>query len=184
MFERAGLRLEGCADRPIASARAPPKLRPTMRARTAVGNPSAGVFTAHSRAKIRKMKPRAGNGNGDRVGGVQTEKPDARLATCGHVGAHVQLRKSRESGHVGREPQPHAGHAKRDDGDPRAAVERIDLQGAWNQRTQQRRRRSASARTANRATPAPSPTAREAAATVDASVRSNSFGIRVNMYPG
>src|SRR5215467_9365309 len=59
-------------------------------ARRIVDDPIA-IFAAHLRVEIRQVIKGAGCPDGGKIGSVEAEKIDARLAAVGHVRADVQL---------------------------------------------------------------------------------------------
>ncbi len=74
------------------------------------------------------MKPGARRRDGDWACGIETEKPDAGLAALGDVSPHIQFREGGKPGNAGGATQAHSRHAKRDDAEPGAAFEMIELE--------------------------------------------------------
>ena len=99
-------------------------------------DPAIALRTKHPRTEVRQVEPSACDGNGQGVAGVQAEEPNTRLPIADDVCAHVQFGECREPWHRGRPPQANIRHSKRDDGEPRPAVERINFQPFGNQRSQ------------------------------------------------
>ncbi len=114
--------------------------RSAMRSLALVVNPAIPIFATHSRSKIWQVKPRARDGNRQRVTSVQTEKPHAGLFAESHIGADIQFRECR----------PRA----------RPAPQRCRFATAQGEADATRRRRPANAQIAGRARSAPSPRAR------------------------
>ncbi len=99
-----------------------------MRPLAVVLNPSIPFCATHSGSKIRQVKPRARDGNRQRVTRVETEEPHAGLSPTSHVGTDIQFRKYREPWHRRRPAQPYTGHAKRNYRKPGLPLKGVDLQ--------------------------------------------------------
>src|SRR5580698_7576046 len=97
-----------------------------MSAFAGVFDPIVVAFAAHFRVEIGEMEPGAGDADGDCVGCVEAEEPDAGFAAVSYVGADVELRECGESWQRGRGAETYAGHAKGDDADPGFVLECID----------------------------------------------------------
>ena len=110
--------------------------RAAMRPLTLVLNPSICFYATHSGSKIRQVKPRARNGDRQRVACVQTEKPHAGFSVARHIGANVQFRKSGEPWQHRRNAQAHAGHSKRNYREPGLPPKCVDLQSLGKKRAQ------------------------------------------------
>ena len=113
--------------------------RPAMHPLTLVVNPSIPFCATHSGSKIRQVKPRARNGNRQRVTRIETEKPHAGFSTARHVGANIQLRKSREPWQRRCSAQPYTGHAKWNYSEPCLPFKSVDLQLRGKKWAQERR---------------------------------------------
>ena len=92
MFERAWLRGKNRTNRTVVRLQ-------FCRGRSGVAS-LAGVFdpamlfgTTHPRAEVRQMEPRTGDRDGQRVPGVEAEKPNPWLVSGLHISANIQLRK-------------------------------------------------------------------------------------------
>ncbi len=108
-----------------------------MRPLALVMNPAFPFCAAHSCSKIWQVKPRARDGNRQRVTSVQTEKPHAGLFAESHIGANIQFWECREPRHRGRPAQPHTGHPKRNYREPSLPFKSVDLQLPRQKRAQQ-----------------------------------------------
>jgi hypothetical protein len=107
-----------------------------MGALAGIFDPALAFGAKHPRAVIWQMEPSARDGHGQRVPSVQAEKPDSGFFTKLHISADIQFRKCRQPGQCRRRSQPNTRHAKRNDRQPRLAVELVDLQAPGNQRAQ------------------------------------------------
>ena len=67
-------------------------------------NVAVAGFCRHGGVKIGEVIKLAGSPYCRTIGGIEAEKIYTRLASMGHIGAHIQFRKARESG-VGGNPR-------------------------------------------------------------------------------
>ena len=68
------------------------------------------------------MKGKLGNANGDRIGCVEAEEPNARFSVESYVCANVEFRESRKPRDGGHASRRYVGHVKWNDRDPSLAV--------------------------------------------------------------
>src|SRR5216683_3207352 len=92
MLQRPWPRGKGVANRAIPALQQSCR-RSAMNPPALVMNPALVLGAAHSRAKIRQVKPRARDGYSQRVSRVQAEEPHARLSAACHVSADIQFWK-------------------------------------------------------------------------------------------
>ena len=93
-----------------------------------VRNPSASLFAAHTREKIRQLKPFPPNRHGQPARGIKAEEPHPGLFAMLHIRPNIQFRKTRGPRNRRRISQPHSLHAKRNHAQPRLALIRVNLQ--------------------------------------------------------
>ena len=91
--------------------------------------------------KVRQLVRGARRGDGDRARRIETEEPDAGIASVAmHVGAHVDLVKRRHPRQRRHADGTDAGERERDEADVGDAVERVDGQLRRDERLQLLRR--------------------------------------------
>ncbi len=105
------------------------RLRPRA-ARFVVNRATRLPRQTHSRPKIRQLPQAPSQRNGDGIGGIQTEKPNARhiIALIDHIRAHIAFVKMRQPRHGRRPNGTHVPHRKGNQANIRRALERIDAQ--------------------------------------------------------
>src|SRR5690606_34777806 len=83
-----------------------------------------------------KVKEASRRPDGEWIGGVKAQKPNARLTLGLHVEANVELRKRRQSWEVREWPAHHPSHPKRHDTNPGCPAKFLNFQAIGNQRPQ------------------------------------------------
>src|SRR5579859_7418677 len=97
-----------------------------VRADASIADALSLPLAGHSGGIVGQMKPVARQLHGDRICGIQAEKPYPWLALSHHIGPHVELRKTGEPGHCRAWPWPYPVHPKWHHADPCRAIKGID----------------------------------------------------------
>ena len=126
MLERARLRFERGRYRSITGGKSMATL-PGGALRT-VMNVIGGDVELYFCTKIWQVIKRSCSPDGDRIGGIERQKPYTRLAGMCDVQSQIEFGKRREPRQIGEQPRRDSLHAKRYDPDPGRSVELIDIE--------------------------------------------------------
>src|SRR6202042_2218205 len=131
MLNRTFLAQAYCGSRTVAAA----KFRGTAQTARGIMNAFAILLRTHRCLKIGQMIKRAGSPDCRKIGCVEAEEINSRLAPKGCIGADIQLRESREAGE-GRQPaSSNSAHAKGNDSKPALATEGVERELCGDERS-------------------------------------------------
>src|SRR5579859_6434703 len=122
--ERSFVRELNGGDGPIGGA------KPSLAVATfrEIKNRTISSYGLHCGIEIGQMKEFARCPYGGKVGGIETEEVNARLASAGHVGANVEFGEPGKAGQRGNHAGTNSAHPEGNDADPALALESIERQ--------------------------------------------------------
>src|SRR6202041_535625 len=98
-------------------------------------NAFANLLRTHRCLERRQMIKRAGSPDCRKIGRVEAKEINSRLASKGYIGAHIQLRESREAGERRQPASPNSAHAKGSDSNPALAIEGVERELCRDERS-------------------------------------------------
>src|SRR5580700_4843071 len=131
MLKRTFLAQAYFGSRTVASV----KFRGTAQTARGIMNAFAILLRTHRCLKIGQMIKPAGSPDCRKIGRVEAEEINSRLASKVYIGADIQLRESREAGERRQPANSNSAHAKGNDSKPALAIEGVERELYGDQRS-------------------------------------------------